>query len=125
MTELTTAQIRRRRVRGTLAVACAFLMVAAPGCAAMTGLLTGAFTGAIDAPAQVYRKNRAEMDHHPEYWTFNALIVGPIGFAAGPIVGFAKGLSTDLQWLINRLRYDRVFTTYKNPSVWRPYTIHW
>ena len=29
-------------------------------------------------------------------------------FAAGPVAGFAKGLSTDIQWLLNRLRYNRV-----------------
>ena len=120
-----SARTPHRRARGLLVIACGVLLLTAPGCAAMTGLITGAFTGCVDAPAQVYRYNRTTMDHHPEYHVFNAMIIGPIGFAAGPLAGFAKGLSTDIQWLLSRLRYDRVFTTYRSPSVWRPYTIHW
>ena len=120
-----SARQTRTHTRILLSLVCGALLLTAPGCAAMTGLITGAFTGCVDAPAQVYRYNRTEMDHHPEYHVFNVLVMGPVGFVAGPVAGFAKGLSTDIQWLLNRLRYNKVFTSYQNPSVWRPYTIHY
>jgi hypothetical protein len=115
----------RRFTGGVLVLLSCLTLITGPGCAAMTGLVTGAFTGAVDAPAQVYRYHRAEMDHHPEYWAYNVLLMGPVGFATGALAGFVKGLSLDIQWLIGRVRYDRVFTKYKNYSVWRPFTIHW
>jgi hypothetical protein len=111
--------------RAAALLLCGLLLFGSPGCAALTGLATGAFTGAVDAPAQVYRKNRSTIDHHPEYWPFNVIFMAPIGFVFGPIAGFAKGLALDIQWLIGRTRYKRSFTTYRKPSVWRPYTIHW
>ena len=36
-----------------------------------------------------------------------------------------KGVALDVQWLLNQMNYSRCFGTYDNPSVWRPYTIHW
>jgi hypothetical protein len=115
----------RRYASGALVFLSCLLLTLSPGCAAMTGLVTGAFTGAVDAPAQVYRLNRGEMDHHPEYWVYNVMLAGPIGFATGAIVGFAKGIALDVNWLLGRVRYHRVFTTYKARSVWRPFTIHY
>lgn len=108
-----------------LLLAVSLLLASHPGCASVTGLVTGALTGVVDAPAQVYRHNRGELDRHPEYWVFNVLIVGPLGFVAGPLVGFAKGVALDIEWLLDEIGYDDAFTTYKAPSVWRPYTIHW
>lgn len=97
-----------------------------PGCAALTGMVTGAFTGAVDAPAQVYRCHRPYFDHHPIYWPFNVVFFVPVGIAAGPIVGFGKGLALDIQWaFLDQVSYGRVFGTYRESSVWRPYTIHW
>ncbi|RMG15947.1 MAG: hypothetical protein D6731_07265 [Planctomycetota bacterium] len=117
--------VRRRPARALIALLLGAALFVQPGCAAFTGLLTGAFTGCVDAPMQVYRHNKSTMDHHPEYWAFNALFVGPLGFAAGPLVGFVKGLSVDLQWLLGRTRYGKAFGSYRSVSVWRPYTIHW
>lgn len=127
MTDLDPRPRRRGPLRTGLLSLClaAMLLGASPGCAALSGLVTGAFTGAVDAPMQVYRHNRSALDHHPEYWFYNVLVMGPVGFAVGPLAGFAKGLVIDIEWLLNRLRYRKAFVTYKNASVWRPYTIHW
>ena len=114
---------RRRNLLGSLLCA---LTLLTPGCAAFTGLLTGAVTGAVDAPAQIYRYNRGTMDNHPEYWVFNLFVFVPVGIMAGPLAGFAKGLGLDVQfWILNTVNYEDAFTTYRRPSVWRPYTIHW
>ena len=111
--------------RAAVIVLCGLLAVGAPGCATVAGFVSGAFTGAIDAPAQVYRKHRSFMDHHPIYWVFNVLFVAPMGFLFGPLVGAAKGLALDIHLLLGRAHAERVFATYRNASVWRPYTIHW
>lgn len=116
----------RRKHRLALAVAALLTLSQVTGCAAFAGLVTGAFTGAVDAPAQVYREHRGEFHRHPEYWPFNVFFFVPVGIAAGPLVGFAKGLALDIDCVIlNRTSYSRAFGTYKEPSVWRPYTIHW
>jgi hypothetical protein len=111
--------------RSALALVLALAIASAPGCATFTGLLTGAFTGAVDAPAQVYRENRGEFHRNPIYWPFNLVLFVPLGIAAGPLVGMGKGIALDMEWLLNRTSYSRSFGTYKEPSVWRPYTIHW
>lgn len=113
-------------MRRALGLLLALVLVTSPGCASFTGLLTGAFTGAVDAPAQVYRSHRSLFDRHPEYWPFNLIFFVPVGIAAGPIVGFGKGLALDVQWaFLDQVSYGKVFGTYREPSVWRPYTIHW
>ena len=114
--------VSRRRSR-VLVLALAVSLLAAPGCSALPGMLTGAFTGCVDAPMQVYRHHRTFFDRNPIYWTFNVIFIGPLGLAAGPIVGFAKGLSLDVEWLLGEMGYKRVFLTYREPSIWRPYTI--
>jgi hypothetical protein len=101
------------------------LATSTSGCACLTGLVTGAFTGAVDAPAEVYRHNRGEFHRNPVFWTFNVLFFVPLGIAAGPIAGAGKGLALDVEWLIGRTKYDKVFGSYQEPSIWRPYTIHW
>ena len=96
------------------------------GCATFTGLLTGAFTGCIDAPAQVYRYNRASFKYHPEYWIFNVLLFFPLGLATGPLAGMVKGAALDIQWaFLDDVTYTKAFMTYRRPSIWRPFTIHW
>lgn len=120
----TTRRVRRPRA---LALVLALLLVlgASPGCATLPGMLTGAFTGAVDAPMQVYRGRRTFFDRNPIYWPFNALFFGTLGVMAGPIVGMVKGLAIDIQWLLEQVNYSSVFTTYGDDSIWRPYTIHW
>ena len=116
----------RRTARTSLVLLCAGLIAFAPSCATVTGLVTGAFTGSVDAPAEVYRAHRATMDRHPEYWIYNLLLFFPLGIAAGPLAGMAKGVSIDLQVLLGDLNYAQAFGAYYEPeSVWRPYTIHW
>jgi len=101
------------------------LVSSTSGCATFTGLVTGAFTGAVDAPAQVYRYNRGDFERNPIYFFFDVVTFVPIGLATGPLVGMAKGMSEDVQWLIGKEEYAPVFGTYDDPSIWRPYTIHW
>jgi hypothetical protein len=116
----------RRVQKAGLALALSILAgTLLPGCATMTGLMTGAFTGAVDAPAQVYRYNRGEFHRNPIYWPFNLILFVPLGLAAGPIVGMAKGIALDVEWCMGRTPYDPVFGSYRDPSIWRPYTIHW
>jgi hypothetical protein len=118
---MSTPSRRVRLVGGLLAL----VLAASPGCATLPGLLTGAFTGAVDAPAQVYRYHRAHFDRNPIYWPFNLALFVPLGIATGPLVGMAKGIALDVQWLIGQVGYQRVFATYREPSIWRPFTIHW
>ncbi len=119
-------RVRMRKATTALALAL-FLgsMLPSTGCAALTGLVTGAFTGAVDAPAEVYRHNAGDFTRNPLFWPFDILFFVPLGIAAGPIAGFGKGLALDCQWIIDETPYSRAFGTYKEPSVWRPYTIHW
>ena len=98
---------------------------ATSGCATMTGLVTGAFTGAVDAPSQVYRLHREAFAEDPIYWPINVCVFVPVGFVLGPVVGFAKGMALDCEWLIGKQTYGPVFGTYGDASIWRPYTIHW
>ena len=95
--------------------------------ATLTGFVSGALTGSIDAPAQIYRYNRGTLDRHPEYWPWNVVVFFPLGFMGGPIAGLAKGIAIDIQWwfLDHPISYKKVFTTYREESIWRPYTIHW
>ena len=117
---------RRRRLNAVAAAFLSCLLIGAPGCATFTGFLSGAFTGAVDAPAQVYRHNRSTFDYHPEYWIFNILFFVPVGFVAGPIAGMAKGFALDIQWaFLDQASYGKAFGSYLKSSVWRPYTIHW
>jgi hypothetical protein len=115
------------RVRTALALAAALAStLSSSGCACLTGLVTGAFTGAVDAPAQVYRYHRGDFHRNPIYWPFNILFFVPLGIAAGPIAGAGKGLALDIEAVIlDRTTYGQAFGTYQEPSVWRPYTIHW
>lgn len=112
--------------RAAVVLLALLLSLGTQGCATLTGLVTGAFTGAVDAPAQVYRYHRSYFDRNPIYWPFNVFLFVPVGIAAGPIVGFGKGLALDIQWaFLDQVSYGRVFGSYRESSVWRPYTIHW
>lgn len=117
--------MKRRSRRAALTLATLLLLVSSHGCATLTGLVTGAFTGAVDAPAQVYRCNRSDFHQNPIYWPFNIITFVPVGLAVGPLAGMGKGLALDIEWLIDRTSYRKAFGTYREPSIWRPYTIHW
>ena len=95
------------------------------GCATVTGTVTGAFTGMVDAPAEVYRHNRAYFAENPMMYAPNVLLVGTFGLVAGPIVGFIKGVSLDVQWKVGHITYGEVFGTYGPASIWRPFTGFW
>jgi hypothetical protein len=88
-------------------------------------MLTGAFTGAVDAPLQVWRTRKTFYARNPIYWPFTVALFVPLGIAVGPLAGLGKGLAIDIEWLLDQIGYPRVFTTYKDASIWRPYTIHW
>jgi hypothetical protein len=119
--------MRRKRKTGlAFALGLALgLLGSTSGCATFTGLLTGAFTGAVDAPAEVYRCNRKDIDAEPIFYFFDVVVFVPVGLAFGPIAGLVKGLSLDVMWLTGKQSYAPVFGTYDDPSIWRPYTIHW
>jgi len=100
-------------------------LLALSGCATVTGTLTGAFTNAVDAPAENYRANRAQFDDVPILHAPNALILAPVGVATGPFLGFAKGLALDIQSVIGQVDYADVFGSYGPASIWRPFTFRW
>jgi hypothetical protein len=115
--------MRRPRKAGfALALGLAFGgLSSSSGCATLTGLVTGAFTGAVDAPAQVYRAHRSDFNRNPIYWPFNILLFVPLGIAVGPIAGAGKGMALDIESVIlDRTTYGQAFGTYQEPSVWRP-----
>ncbi|MBL4844467.1 MAG: hypothetical protein JKY65_02980 [Planctomycetes bacterium] len=117
---------RRRRQNAFAAVFLSAILIGAPGCATLTGFVTGAFTGAVDAPAQIYRINKGTFDYHPEYWIFNILFFVPVGLVVGPLAGMVKGAALDIQWaFLDQASYGKAFGTYSKSSIWRPYTIHW
>ena len=108
-----------------LAALLLLLLVAVSGCATITGTATGAFTGAVDLPAETYRANCEAFKKWGILHGLNVLVLGPIGLGTGPIFGFVKGLSIDVQWLVGHLDYGDAFGTYGPESVWRPHTFKW
>lgn len=102
----------------------ALLLSLAPGCATITGVVTGAPTGLIDAPSQVYYNGKTEFEQHPEFWSVNVLIIAPLGLVLGPVAGLVKGIAADMRCLTGRTDYGEVFGTYGPESVWRPWTFH-
>ena len=112
-------------MRKALALVLALGLWGLSGCAMITGTATGAFTGAVDAPAQTYRANCQAFVAHPILYGLDAAIIGPIGLVFGPLFGLGKGLSLDIQWCIGQVEYADVFGTYGPPSIWRPYTLRW
>jgi hypothetical protein len=107
------------------AVVLAVGLLACTGCAGLTGLVTGAFTGAVDLPAETYRQNQRAFEQNPMLYGLDVLVVAPCGIAGGPVIGFCKGLSLDVEWVCGWMRYGPVFQTYKEDSIWRPWTIRW
>jgi len=79
----------------------------------------------VDAPAEVYRHNREAFTEHPIWFAPDALIIGPIGIATGPLLGMAKGLALDIQWVLDQMDYSEVFASYREQSIWRPHTLKW
>jgi len=111
---------------GATAILAAFVGLALlPGCATVTGVATGAFTGAIDAPAETYRQNREAFLAYPALFGLDALFIGPVGFATGPAFGLIKGASLDVQCAVGLMSYEQVFHSYGRASIWRPWTLRW
>ena len=111
-----------RTVVTAMLVACLWAL---SGCATVTGTVTGAFTNAVDAPAENYRANRADFDEYPILHAPNAIVLGLVGVVTGPVFGFGKGLGLDIQWVIGQMDYSDVFGTYGPASIWRPFTFQW
>ncbi len=116
-------KVRKMKVMGALVLA-AMLLVCS-GCASLTGLVTGAFTGAVDLPAETYRQNRLVFEQNPMLYGVDALVLGPCGIAGGPVVGFVKGASLDVEWVCGKIGYGVAFDSYREASIWRPWTICW
>jgi hypothetical protein len=103
----------------------AAMLLACSGCAGITGLVTGAFTGAVDLPAETYRQHSLAFEQNPMLYGVDALVVGPCGIALGPVAGFIKGISLDVEWVCGKVSYGPAFGTYDEVSIWRPCTIRW
>jgi len=103
----------------------AAMLLLCSGCAGITGLVTGAFTGAVDLPAETYRQNQMGFEKNPMLYGVDVLVVAPCGIAGGPVVGLVKGLSLDVEWVCGKINYGQVFGTYNEASIWRPWTIKW
>ncbi len=101
------------------------ILLTATGCAALTGLVSGAVTGAVDLPHQTRIQNAKAFDDCPMLYGADVLIMGPVGIVTGPLTGFMKGLSLDVQWISGQIRYGDVFGSYDRESVWRPHTFIW
>ena len=101
------------------------LCTASSGCATIMGTATGAFTGLVDGPAAVAAANEEAFRDHPEYWVLDVLVVAPLSAVVGPLAGFIKGVAIDVQWVRDELDYGEAFGTYRAPSIWRPWTLHW
>jgi hypothetical protein len=101
------------------------MLLLCSGCAGITGLVTGAFTGAVDLPAETYRQNRLAFDRNPMLYGLDGIVLGPCGIAGGPVIGFFKGISLDIEWVAGKVGYGAVFGSYKEASIWRPWTITW
>jgi len=110
----------------TLALLLALASVAfLAGCATITGTATGPLTGAVDAPAETYRHNQQAFQEHPMLYGLDVLVIAPVGIVTGPVFGFVKGVSLDVQWVVGHADYGEVFGTYGPASIWRPHTIQW
>ncbi len=108
-----------------LIITLSVLLMYNTGCATVTGAATGLPTGTIDAPAETYRHNRQAFDNYPFLHGLNVLVMAPVGAVTGPVWGFGKGIALDVQCAIGHQKYENVFKSYDNPSIWRPYTLQW
>ena len=94
-----------------------------PGCATVTGLTTGAFTGFVDLPNELIRINDFESDEGGT-WLL-AIVSAPVGFAVGPFYGFVKGVALDVSTLTGAVSLTDQFDSYGRSSIWRPYSRGW
>ncbi|MFP4176793.1 MAG: hypothetical protein ACLFT2_06145 [Candidatus Brocadiia bacterium] len=103
----------------------ALSLLFATGCATVTGTASGVPMGAIDAPAETYRHNREAMDRLPILHGLNVVVMAPVGAVGGPVLGFGKGISLDVQMMLEQQQPAEVFGSYGANSVWRPWTVKW
>src|SRR5688572_4566616 len=87
-------------MRLALAAVLLIASLSGAGCATTTGLVTGAFTGAVDLPAEVVRHHDTTFDGNPILLSPTVLVLAPVGFVSGPIMGLIKGFALDIEWLI-------------------------
>ncbi len=93
------------KVIGAFVLAAALMVCS--GCASLTGLVTGAFTGAVDLPAETYRQNRLAFEQNPMLFGLDVFVVAPCGIVGGPVVGLVKGASLDVEWVCGKIGYGR------------------
>ncbi len=112
-------------MKGLIAVSILAVVLLCSGCAGITGAVTGAFTGAVDAPAETYRHNTEAFEKYPILFAPDVLLMGPAGIITGPLFGLSKGVALDVQCMMGDMKYGEVFGSYGETSIWRPYTLNW
>ncbi|HEX6813737.1 MAG TPA: hypothetical protein VF384_19105 [Planctomycetota bacterium] len=120
MNERSHSRPGLRNLARTCVLASAFLL---PGCATVTGLVTGAFTGFVDLPSELIHKGQLNPESG-ETWAV-AIVMAPVGFALGPLFGLIKGVGLDISASRGTSSTSEQFGTYGRISIWRPYAFHW
>ena len=92
-------------------------------CTAVTGLVTGPFTGLVDLPSTLVEADQDQADD-PDFYAASVFLA-PVGFVLGPFMGFFKGLAIDYTWVTGRVKYADVYGGYGQESVWRPFSWEW
>jgi hypothetical protein len=98
---------------------------AAAGCAGLTGLVTGAITGPRDCTEETMRQNSFAYHYNPMLYGVGAVLLTPVGLVTGPVCGFVKGVSLDVEATMDMVDYSEVFCTHNEASIWRPFTWEW
>ena len=104
------------------------VVVAVSGCATVTGTVAGPVTGFVDIQTRTYHENQEAFDRNPMLYGLSCVVAGPCGFVTGPLCGFFKGGSLDIERLVGKLdakSYSDAFGTCGLASVWRPFTWEW
>jgi hypothetical protein len=104
-----------------LALLLIVLLTFTPGCATIVGTSTGAITGMVDLPSETYKQSETVRDF-PVLLPAMVIMTVAIGAGAGPLAGFFKGVSDDVQWVVGWVGYGKVFGTFEKASIWRPWT---
>lgn len=116
--------LHRSPVLRRLALSCTLAAAASlSGCATVTGVVTGAFTGFVDFPSEVVRTQQMKTDA-ASTWGI-VILTAPVGAALGPAFGFVKGVALDVSAVSGTLTVGEEFGSYARTSVWRPFSYDW
>ncbi len=121
---IATNMLHRTPALRRLALACTFAVAASlQGCATVTGVVTGAFTGFVDLPSEIVRTQDMKTDA-ASTWGI-VILAAPVGFGLGPLFAFVKGVALDVSAASGTLTLHDEFGTYGRASVWRPFSYDW